>query len=153
MEAQGTERHSDNELSLAELLVDPMVRALMHADGITMKDVIPLFLKARAQQVRSSASAYAHHPAVAKPRHLAITHVGTAQGSATAPANYAQLGKAVAVLTKTKQQLKEAELRFDRDCGRDPSVLIHQVRTAERNVAAARAAVARLDRGGRAYEQ
>jgi hypothetical protein len=146
MGAHDQETRSDHELSLAELLGDPMVLALMHADSVTSSDIILLFLKAKARRFGRSASGYAEHEAVASSGDLPIPLVRTAQRSATAPADYAQLGKAAAALKKAKKMLRDAEQRFDRDCGRDPAVLIRQVRTAECDVNAARAALAGLGR-------
>jgi hypothetical protein len=148
MRAEEQERPSDHELSLAELLADPLVLALMHADCVQTREIVSLFLEAKAQRTASSAGWHFEQRAVVRPGDRPIPHVRTVQGSAAAPADYAGLRKAITVLRAAKQKLREAERRFDCDRGSDPAVLIQQVRGAERDLHAARADVARLGRSG-----
>jgi hypothetical protein len=126
------------ELSLAQLLADPLVQLAMNADGIRPEQVIALLNSAKQRRHQTRESAHWHSAGTA--------HWQGLLASNSLPRE-ARLMKAMDSVRQAKLALRQAERRFDRDRTCESGTLIHQVRIAEATLQAARAKLIKLEPG------
>jgi hypothetical protein len=127
------------ELSLAQLLAEPIVQLAMHADGVGPDQVVALVNSARLRLRWSGKGAVGPSAAVSIQQQglLALN---------TLPRD-ARLRRAMEAVRQANLSLRQAEQRFDRDCSCEPMTLIQQVRSAEAALRAARAGLMKLGSG------
>lgn len=125
------------ELSLAQLLTDPIVQLVMLADGVEPDYVVAL-LNSRF----SSRHRLEGHPST-----LFEVRQRSVLFAARASHREGRIAQAAEAVRQAKLALRQAERRFDRDCTCDSVLLMQEIRTAEMALRAARATLTQIDRG------
>ena len=130
------------ELSLAQLLTEPIVQLVMRADGVVPDHVVALF----SSRFRSR-----HRQEDSTPGPI---EGGRRDGLFAAPFSPRddRLTKASEAVRHARLALRQAERRFDRDCNCDSRLLMQEIRTAETALRAATATLKQIDRGSVAGE-